>query len=431
MPSAGQRQLQALKAAGSPSEDKFALREATRPVLTPQRINQSPKKATTDPRRPPQPIIEPAARLHEIRPPLAPLTRPRSFLFSPISWSSRVAGPPATPLYSAEPLRQSPLERPPALPLFQPVAPPPVVKREAVLQPIAEEPADAASDTPSGLPNIGNSCFANATLQVMLRDGSFAAGVSGSELRGPLHVALSGVLAGMAAREPNRAAVRSVLAALPEFNDRHQHDAHEFLTAMITALEAECDNGWTRTLFDGTCVQQLSCKCGHSFTREDAYVALPVSTASSRLSDGFDSIFGSSVPDDYKCDSCHEAGSTRIDVTPGQLPRLLVVLVMRYYYDASAGSLVKIHRPLTLPMKLHYPGREQVVYQLRGVVDHVGALPTMGHYTAAVRVGDGDRAPWFHFDDSIVTPISGSDSVRRFASSAACVLVRYERAGAG
>lgn len=114
--------------------------------------------------------------------------------------------------------------------------------------------------------------------------------------------------------------------------------------------------------------------------------------------------------DKWGCPRCARRVSAKKRLSLWKLPLLLLVHLKRFGFEADspwdpAPKAWKIEGEVTVPFsRLNLqpfvaessPQRVPLQYDLFAAVDHVGATPLVGHYTAACRRDDG----WWRFDDS-------------------------------
>lgn len=112
----------------------------------------------------------------------------------------------------------------------------------------------------------------------------------------------------------------------------------------------------------------------------------------------------------WGCPRCARRVSALKRLSLWKLPMLLLIHFKRFGFEANSSWDVaprawKIEGEVTVPMCRFdlqrfvadtSPQRVPLQYDLFAAVDHVGATPFVGHYTAACRRADG----WWRFDDS-------------------------------
>lgn len=126
------------------------------------------------------------------------------------------------------------------------------------------------------------------------------------------------------------------------------------------------------------------------------------------------------------CPRCAKRVSANKRLQLWKLPLLLLVHLKRFGFEASSSWDApprgwKIEGEVTVPFsRLDLQGfvaeksmqRVPLQYDLFATVDHVGASPLVGHYTASCRRSDG----WWRFDDSRTEFLGSSAEEERVAS---------------
>jgi hypothetical protein len=118
------------------------------------------------------------------------------------------------------------------------------------------------------------------------------------------------------------------------------------------------------------------------------------------------------------CDKCKLRGHVSKRLHLFSLPEILIVHLKRF--GAQDGRLVKHCTAVRCPLELDlgdfmwpHAGAEQAVFELYGVVNHIGTSLDHGHYTAHAHVdgfvdGEGPGG-WYHFDDVRVSKSSSEE----------------------
>jgi ubiquitin C-terminal hydrolase len=110
----------------------------------------------------------------------------------------------------------------------------------------------------------------------------------------------------------------------------------------------------------------------------------------------------------YDCDSCRECGSERSSATQeagiiSSTRDVLAVVLYRFCHamdESGRFKAMKVRRKVACPTQLVLPTGD---YRLFGMVSHVGAGLSTGHYVAAVQgLRDG---VWYECDDTKVSPL--------------------------
>ena len=128
--------------------------------------------------------------------------------------------------------------------------------------------------------------------------------------------------------------------------------------------------------------------------------------------------------DVWSCDQCKQSRLATRTLSLWALPDVMVVHLSRFYY--TSHSKEKLTALVQFPVRgldmspwvnSHHrhgePRRKAAVYDLFGVVNHMGGLGG-GHYTAYVQMGGsavGEPARWFSMNDATVTEVADEASV--------------------
>ncbi|XP_071379288.1 ubiquitin carboxyl-terminal hydrolase 37-like [Centroberyx affinis] len=273
-----------------------------------------------------------------------------------------------------------------------------------------------------GLPNIGNTCFLNATLQALYSLPSFCADIMGQEALwspksrtslklqryfGELYKARQG----QSSYHGKRRLLRSVKSSLAVFNEEYkddfQQDAHEFLMLFFMGMkmQGQMQQG-TSTTPDYVCptlnfefkLQSVrTCSsCGDKVFQEEGH---------NNLSLDLYSCLTDSLTLYFKCLG-HQVTVSRGFLT---LPRVLVLHMKRLCHDGEelrrVDDAVCIPPVLSLASLLEEQQDQdhsvQSSYHLSAIVSHLGESIDYGHYISDVVEGYGGE--WVTLDDSRVT----------------------------
>ncbi|KAE9556090.1 hypothetical protein FO519_000724 [Halicephalobus sp. NKZ332] len=249
--------------------------------------------------------------------------------------------------------------------------------------------AYAHRSSPSGLANMGNTCYMNSVLQATFIIDSLSKRLFESlkffqkealnpdvfiERYLPLMKALSNLLSNRCCGNNLTVFLKSVLGcvstAADKFRNNRQEDAHEFLMDMLSQLQSEFNeavkqlNGRRpyllqstdpiRECFGYTIRRTFTCeKCSFESTVEEENTNFIVHISDERLkSRGFtfadilrDSMAVEAV--DHQCDKC---GDTRALMKPEfvRLPEHFIFVVRRYLYNQQNGNKHKLHAKIIM-----------------------------------------------------------------------------------
>eukprot|EP01062_Namystynia_karyoxenos_P011891 TRINITY_DN14274_c0_g1_i1.p1 TRINITY_DN14274_c0_g1~~TRINITY_DN14274_c0_g1_i1.p1 ORF type:complete len:540 (+),score=151.73 TRINITY_DN14274_c0_g1_i1:68-1687(+) len=179
-------------------------------------------------------------------------------------------------------------------------------------------------------------------------------------------------------------------------------------------------------VFDCLIGSQLRCgQCGCESTSIDPaqHIAAPLPAAGPaptaledclRLHGAAEVLSGADAWDCPRC-GCQREATKHLRLR--RAPQCLVIQLKRFAYDVAAQRRSKISAPVSYPVRgldmgEHCDGAGPLIYDLTGVVCHVGAAQG-GHYTALCADLTAPEPQWCRFDDARVTPVAAAEVEQR------------------
>ena len=101
----------------------------------------------------------------------------------------------------------------------------------------------------------------------------------------------------------------------------------------------------------------------------------------------------------FSCSTCAKKTDARRCVQIAETPNLLILKLMRYFYDRKTNNKKKFQTALTFPPHLEVNNEE---FELTAVLYHKGNSAHGGHYVAELL--EWEENNWWLFDDCSVTP---------------------------
>lgn len=193
------------------------------------------------------------------------------------------------------------------------------------------------------------------------------------------------------------------------FRNMQHQDAHEFLNFLLNKMIESDESDDLRGIFEGELVSETKClTCDSASCRRETFLDLSVdleqdsSIANSvRLFSKVELLTGNNK---FYCERCYayQEAAKRIKVT--KLPKVLAFHLKRFKYSESLDRMVKLFYRVEYVKTLRIPGEsEDKLYELYGVVVHIGSGPYHGHYVSLIKT---EVYGWLLFDDETVEKIS-------------------------
>lgn len=275
---------------------------------------------------------------------------------------------------------------------------------------------------PPRLVNLGNSCYLNAALQLMLsiepliRQFSTAEGQVNGVQRGLLATFndISRWPSGEAFQPADLldAALDISIVCKDEtigkmFRPGRQEDVHEFLVKLFDELD---ETGAIKSFLSFQMSNKRTCSngnCAPSYSSSNGRVLpLPITDAAT-LEDSLDSYMRKQSLEGFKCERCfiedHSPCSSRESFfIASEVPEFMVFTLMRYTDHGRTKIDRHVGFPLNgLTLKVEGAGRSPT-FKLITVIEHRGNNLECGHYVAYTLRGE----QWYECNDDRIREIS-------------------------
>lgn len=279
---------------------------------------------------------------------------------------------------------------------------------------------------PSGLANLGNTCYLNSALQCLFNLKGFMRNLSA---RSSMAKCLRDVY------ESNK--IKDFFQMLGKKSEKYrgndQKDCHECVVDIMDLLESEdkednnVDTCKAVDLFSSEVTNCLKCdSCGFERSKKEHYNHFSLDL-SSNLSDSLEQFFHSGSKLEISCDKCKHKTSTQT-VSLSRTPHILLLQLKRFKYSYSTHDSSKDTAPISIPSNLNFGNSSM---KLSSVVNHIGKTANSGHYTADLLCDQNndmnvtDRNRWWKCDDSKVEGVNQIDVLDE--KNEGVYLLLYER----
>lgn len=305
-------------------------------------------------------------------------------------------------------------------------------------------PRVQTSPKPKGLPNIGNTCFANAALQCILNTDALQKHLTQSQSNKQFTKELKSIFKSNKYESIDPSPLlRLVWQNSSVFHPGEQNDAHEFIVFLLDKLHEElkipfkgakgiemdkAEKSWARHLeknysvvseeFQGQLKTTLICqKCKNTKERYEPfmYLSLSLNPNTSSVEDCLDNYQKEELlsgSNSWYCKSCQSPEQTLKKTQIYRVPNYLIIHLKRFKNASTKNSdFINYTESLHLRTSL----RAQVLFELYSKIKHTGII-SGGHYIAESKQDN----IWYNFNDNSVQKTA-------FCSSADTYLLFYKK----
>jgi ubiquitin C-terminal hydrolase len=301
---------------------------------------------------------------------------------------------------------------------------------------------------PLGLPNVGNTCYANSAMQLLNAIPEFKKAIIDSSSEHPFVAGLQKIFKGLDLpqgisgdhlkklwKDEIFNQINTIIGGGKEiFAIGEQRDVHEFITKIFDVLDGEASRtGESRMGVDDQATKCFRFKIFETIQeKSNPNNRIDRATLSLNLELKIEPE-GEEIPNEFmwalrKIGDGEElnclVNGAKVDAVKYDrleaLPRVLLVHIKRFinFREDGKWKVARIDRPMTIPLKFSMPKKmvansDPVGCELIGGVAHSG-IANGGHYIACIKTEDG----FWEFNDSYVRKLTneqGLEILRRGA----------------
>ncbi|CDK25620.1 unnamed protein product [Kuraishia capsulata CBS 1993] len=213
------------------------------------------------------------------------------------------------------------------------------------------------------------------------------------------------------------------------FRSSMHQDAHEFINFLINTVLEVVDRMEARTsqhsnlhgIFEGLLTSETRClSCENVSTRDEKFLDLSIDLQQNSSITNCLKMFSQSEmlneSNKFYCEKCHSLQEAAKTIKLKKLPQVLVLHLKRFKYMEELNRNMKLFYRVEYPKNLRVfnttddAAQPDKLYELYGVVVHIGGGPYHGHYVSLIKT---EKFGWLLFDDETVESID-EDYVFRF-----------------
>ena len=277
-----------------------------------------------------------------------------------------------------------------------------------------------------GFINLGNTCYLNSGLQMIIRIESIYKKLSLYKTRDKdLDIIINFFDRYYQGKDDimDPGAIKKIIGKRKSnFSGFNQEDSEEFINYLIDFLDEKCSNinindkSAISNLIESKVEKSIKCKAVKCLTiskSEESFIIIPLSITNetNNLDDCFfEFMKREKLENDslYYCDKCQKKRIASKRMEMKKLPKNLLISLKRF-----DSNLRKINKEIDFPLDWR-------MYKLKGVVFHSGNFGG-GHY---VYIGTEDDR-WFLFNDSFVNEIRNVNALNQYKNFG--YLYHYEK----
>ncbi|KAI8605212.1 hypothetical protein EDD21DRAFT_364219 [Dissophora ornata] len=281
--------------------------------------------------------------------------------------------------------------------------------------------------TPSGMKNLGATCYANSLLQVWFHDLAFRDAIYRCQFRDDIAFSTDALYQLQLLFVHLDRGLKSFYNPLSLVNSLKldtamQQDAQEFCNLFMARIDTQLQKqqdpqlgDFIKSQFLGHYSYNTTCKnCKKTSKRDCQFYELMLNIKDNcTLMDCLEEFVEPEDlvgADQYSCSICGSLQDASREIKLDKLPNVLNIQLMRFVYDSVTWTKKKSKDTIRFPETIDFSELlglgESVVYELSAVLVHSGPSAHSGHFMAHVL--DRESNKWFVLNDEEVSEFHGT-----------------------
>jgi ubiquitin C-terminal hydrolase len=273
-----------------------------------------------------------------------------------------------------------------------------------------------SSDKLTGLINIGNTCYMNSALQLLVASSYFTYMILTCNDCKEINYYKKFLQEYYSNNTFSPHDIKNYIGSIDKkFINNEQQDSHEFLIILLDSLdenikEYDIDNMFGKLFYCNLESEVICSLCNYSSKTNTIEKSLSLSIVNSSLNDCLSEFIKPEQlnnDNQWRCEKCNQYTNAYKKLSVKSLPKYLFIQLKRYSYINGAK---KLNTPINIPNELNTDNITDIInlgyqYILRGFIYQSGDI-NGGHYISFIK----NKNDWYCINDSQISKVD-SDKI--------------------